>query len=78
MDAATARWLVGPEAADELAFATAEPDPASLGAAERLRRRLPPERASAVSAQVALRRRARAKFGDRAGRVEAGRSRIRA
>lgn len=66
MDAATARWLVGPAGAEELAIAAAEPDPASLGAAARLRRRLPPDRASAVSAQVALRRRARAKLGDRA------------
>ena len=66
MDAATARWLVGPAAATELAVAATEPDPGSLAAAERLRRRLPPERASVVSAQLALRRRARAKFGDRA------------
>lgn len=69
MDAADARWLVGPEAAEELARAAAEPDPESLAAAERLRRRLPPERAAAVAAQVALRRRARAKFGERAERL---------
>ena len=69
MDAADARWLVDPEAAEELARAAAEPDPESLAAAERLRRRLPPERAAAVAAQVALRRRARAKFGERAERL---------
>ncbi|MFT3969437.1 MAG: class I SAM-dependent methyltransferase [Micropruina sp.] len=69
MDAATARWLTGAEAAGELARAAAEPDPGSLGAAERLRRRLTPERAAAVSAQIALRRRARTKFGERADRL---------
>lgn len=69
MDADDARWLVGPEAAEELARAAAEPDPGSLAAAERLRRRLPPGRAAAVAAQVALRRRARAKFGERAERL---------
>lgn len=68
MDLADARWLVGPEAADELARAAAEPDPGSLAAAERLRRRLPPGRAAAVAAQAALRRRARGKFGERADR----------
>ena len=66
MDSTDARWLVGPEAAAELALAAAEPDPGSLAAAERLRRRLPPGRAAAVAAQVALRRRAGAKFGERA------------
>ncbi len=69
MDAATARWLTGAEAAGELDRAAAEPDPSSLGAAERLRRRLTPERAAAVSAQIALRRRARTKFGERADRL---------
>ena len=69
MDATTARWLVGPEAADELARVASEADPSSLGAAERLRRRLPPERAAAVTAQVALRRRARTKFGEGADRL---------
>lgn len=69
MDAATARWLIGAEAADELGRAAAEPDPASLGAAERLRRRLLPERAAAVASQVALRRKARTKFGERADRL---------
>lgn len=69
MDAADARWLVGPEAANELARAAGEPDPESLAAAERLRRRLPPGRAAAVAAQVALRRRARTKFGDRADQL---------
>jgi THUMP domain-containing protein len=69
MDAADARWLVGPEAAEELARAAADPDPGSLAAAERLRRRLAPSRAAAVAAQVGLRSRARAKFGERAERL---------
>jgi len=69
MDADDARWLVGPEAAEELTRAAAEADPASLAAAERLRRRLPPGRAAAVATQVTLRGRAVAKFGDRAGRL---------
>lgn len=66
MDADDARWLVGPDGAAELARAAAEADPRSLAAAERLRRRLPPSRAAVVTAQVALRRRARVKFGARA------------
>lgn len=67
MDAATAAWLVSPDAAGALAAATAEPDPGSLGAGERLRRLVAPDRAAAVLGQVALRRRAAAKFGARAG-----------
>ena len=66
MDASDARWLVGPEAADALACAAAEPDPGSLAAAERLRRTLPPDRAAAVLSQAALRRRAQVKFGAQA------------
>ena len=69
MDADDARWLVSAEAADELARLASDPQPASLGAVERLRRRLPPGRAAAVAAQVALRRRAAGKFGDRAARL---------
>ena len=69
MDAEDARWLVGADAAAELARLADEPDPSSLAAGERLRRRLPPGRAAAVSSQVALRRRAVAKFGDRAARL---------
>lgn len=69
MDPQVARWLVGPEAADALALASAEADPGSLAAAERLRRTLPPDRAAAVLAQVSLRRRAVAKLGPRADSV---------
>ncbi|MEZ5089379.1 MAG: class I SAM-dependent methyltransferase [Micropruina sp.] len=69
MDAEDARWLVSADAAAELARLADESDPSSLAAGERLRRRLPPGRAAAVSSQVALRRRAVAKFGDRAARL---------
>ena len=67
MDPRLARWLVGPEGAHSLAQATAETDPGSLAAAERLRRILPPDRAAAVLTQVSLRRRAVAKLGPQAG-----------
>lgn len=66
MDVSAARWLVGHEGVDALAHATAEADPGSLAAAERLRRLVPPDRAAAVLSQVALRRRAVTKFGSRA------------
>jgi SAM-dependent methyltransferase len=66
MDLGTARWLVSAEAGPALEAAAAEPDPGSLAAAERLRRLTSPERAAAVLTQVALRRKASAKFGDRA------------
>lgn len=62
----TAQWLVSAAAAPALAAAMAEPDPASLAAATRLRRDWAPDQAAAVLAQAALRRKARAKFGDRA------------
>jgi len=52
--------------AEALADATTESDPDSLAAAERMRRRHPPEVAAAALEQVTLRRRAVAKFGDRA------------
>ena len=45
-----------------LEMAAAEADPDSLGAAERMRRRFPPELAAAALTQVALRRRARMKL----------------
>lgn len=67
MDVSLARWLVGPEAAEALAEASAWPDPSSLTVARTLRRRWTPEQAAAVSRQVELRRRAVTKFGDRAG-----------
>lgn len=63
MNVETAAWLVSSDAAGALALADAEPDPESLGAATRLRRSLPPERAAAVLDQVALRRRAVRKAG---------------
>lgn len=53
--------------AEALAAAAAEPDPDSLAAATRMRRRFDPDLAAAALTQVALRRRAAAKFGDRAG-----------
>lgn len=54
--------LTGPA----LAAAMAEPDPDSLAAAGRLRRAVGPELATAALHQAALRRRARAKFGEHA------------
>ena len=66
MDPAVAAWLVSPAADDALDAAAAEPDPGSLGAAERLRRLVSAERAAAVAEQAVLRRRAVAKFGDAA------------
>ena len=63
MNGEQARWLVGPQAAEALVASAAEGDPASLAAAERMRRVLPPDRAALVLAQEALRRRAAAKFG---------------
>lgn len=53
--------------AEALADAEAERDPDSLAAARRLRRRHPAAVAAMALDQVQLRRRARAKFGDRAG-----------
>ena len=63
MNGEQARWLVGPQAAEALVASAAEGDPASLAAAERMRRVLPPDRAALVLAQEALRRRAATKFG---------------
>lgn len=53
---------MSPEAAPHLERASAEPEPASLAAATRLRASLPAERAAAVLHQVALRRRAAARL----------------
>lgn len=64
-----AAWLVSPDAGPVLAAAAAEDNPDSLGAGERLRRLVPPDRAAAVLTQVALRRKAVAKFGERASRL---------
>ncbi len=67
MDVEVARWLVSAAAVPALAAAAAEADPTSLAAAQRLRREWPPEQAAAALGQEALRRRAVAKLGDRAG-----------
>lgn len=66
MDAPTARWLTSDAAASALAAAAAEPDPGSLGAAQRLRALVEPDQAAAVLAQAALCRKAVAKLGPRA------------
>lgn len=58
--------LPTPLSRQALADAAAEPDPRSLAAAGRMRRRYPPEVAAAALDQVVLRDRARPKFGDRA------------
>jgi SAM-dependent methyltransferase len=67
VDVELARWLVSAEAAPALEEASNQADPASLAAAAALRRHWPADRAAAVLGQQALRRRAVAKFGDRAG-----------
>lgn len=67
VDESLARWLVGPAGAQALAEASAWPDPSSLRAAQALRRNWTPEQAAAATSQVALRRRATTKFGERAG-----------
>ncbi|SER21246.1 class I SAM-dependent methyltransferase [Microlunatus flavus] len=54
---------------EAVAAAEAEPDPGSLAAGTRLRTRLGPDLAAAALTQVALRRRARAKFGEAAARL---------
>ncbi|MCA0295908.1 MAG: methyltransferase domain-containing protein [Actinobacteria bacterium] len=69
MDVELARWLVSPDAADALAEADAQHDPGSLAAATALRRHWPPDRAAAVLTQAALRRKAVAKFGERAAQL---------
>ncbi len=53
--------------AEAVAAAEVEPDLDSLGAGTRLRARFGPELAATALTQVALRRRARTKFGDAAG-----------
>jgi SAM-dependent methyltransferase len=66
VDVELARWLVSPDAAPALAEASAQPDPGSLAAATALRRHWDAGQAAAVLTQAALRRKAVAKFGDRA------------
>ena len=66
MDVDLAAWLTSGAASEVLEIASAEPDPTSLAAAERLRRHCPPDRAAAALGLVALRRRAVPKLGERA------------
>lgn len=66
MDVELARWLVGTDGVAELRAAAADPAPGSLAAAERLRERLSADQAAAVASQLALRERAKAKFGAQA------------
>ena len=66
MDVASAQWLVSERAEPALAAAASFADPTSLAAAQALRRLCDPGQAAAALTQVALRRRARAKFGERA------------
>lgn len=66
MDVTLARWLVGEQGGEALADAAALADPASVAAAQSLRRRWTPDQAAVVSRQEELRRRAVAKFGTRA------------
>lgn len=54
--------ILGPDGAAALAAAAAEPNPDSLAAATRLRKRFSPELAAAALTQVSLRRRAAGKF----------------
>jgi hypothetical protein len=69
MELEVAAWLVSAEAAPWLARAASEPDPESLGAADRWRRELPADRAAAVLSQTSLRRSAVGKLGERAASV---------
>ena len=66
MDEALAHWLTGEDGRRALAEAAGLADPASVAAAQALRRRWSPEQAAAVSHQEQLRRRGVAKFGERA------------
>jgi hypothetical protein len=69
VDPELAAWLVSANAAQALAAAESEADPDSLGAGERLRRLTTPERAAAALTQAGLRRKAVAKFGERAAEL---------
>lgn len=66
MELDIATWLVSAEAAPWLERAADEPDPESLGAADRWRRELPPDQAAAVLTQASLRRSGVGKLGDKA------------
>ena len=61
MELATATWLADPEGLEHVAWASGQ-DLDVFGLARSLRKRLAAEQAAAVSLQVDLRRRARAKF----------------
>ena len=69
MDRELASWVVSPDAQPALQAADAEPDPDSLGAAQRLRRDWPAAQAAMALTQVKLRRRAVTKFGPRAAEL---------
>lgn len=66
MDVDVARALVSDAGTAALDAAAAERDPGSLAAAERLRRTFPADLAAAALGQVALRRKAVGKLGERA------------
>lgn len=63
VDVRTATVLVGEEGTAALALAADQPDPDSVAAGDALRRGFAPDLAAAALTQVALRRRARTKFG---------------
>jgi SAM-dependent methyltransferase len=69
VDRELASWVVSPDAQPALQAADAEPDPDSLGAAQRLRRDWPAAQAAMALTQVKLRRRAVTKFGPRAAEL---------
>jgi len=64
-----AQWLTSELARPALAQASAEAEPESLAAAQRLRRNWTPDQAAAVLTQAKLRRRAKTKFGSRAAEL---------
>ncbi len=69
MDVELARWLVSAEAEPALAVADEFVDLTGLAAADALRRRFDPAQAAAALTLVELRRKAVAKFGERARRL---------
>lgn len=69
MDVAAAEFLTSPAGLAALAELRDVADPSSLAVAENLRRRFEPAEAAALTSQLALRRRARTKFGDDAERL---------
>ncbi|MDR1430617.1 MAG: class I SAM-dependent methyltransferase [Propionibacteriaceae bacterium] len=69
MDKVSAEWLVSPAAAPALEQAASFPDPRSLAAGTAMRQRWSLEQSAAALTQVALRRKASAKFGELAKRL---------